>query len=289
MKTQRLLIPAWAALIICFTAGCATHTVEKKGHSSQQIPLVAAETPLQLASTEASLQLDAPQQTALTEEEEALFEDDLDAWDEEQEDEIATVADPLEWFNRAMFHFTDKLYFWILKPVASGYRAVTPKEMRIGVDNFFTNLGAPVRLTNCILQGEIESAEAELAKFLYNITIGVLGFGNPARKHPKLNPDPEDFGQTLATYGIGDGFYIFWPILGPSTLRDSLGRAGDYFLSPPSYVNPAELSIAVNAYDRVNATSLRIGDYEALRRAAIDPYEALRNGYIQLRQSRIKK
>jgi phospholipid-binding lipoprotein MlaA len=279
MKTLRSLIPAGAALILCFATGCTSQPAQKSHNLSQQM------TP---PPTEAPLQLDAPQETALTVEEEALFEDDIDDWDEEEED-FASIADPLEWFNRAMFHFTDKLYFWILKPVASGYRAVTPKEMRIGVDNFFTNIGAPIRLTNCILQGKIESAEAELAKFLYNSTIGVLGFGNPSKKHPKLNPDPEDFGQTLAIYGIGDGFYIFWPILGPSTLRDSVGRVGDYFLSPPNYVDPVELSIAIDAYDRVNTTSLRIGDYEALKKAALDPYEALRNGYMQLRRSRIKK
>lgn len=264
-----------------FATGCASQPAKQNHKFSQQM------TP---PPNEAPLQLDAPQKTALTKEEEALFEDDLDNWDKEEESEdIASVADPLEWFNRAMFHFNDKFYFWILKPVALGYRAVTPQKMRIGVDNFFTNLGAPIRLVNCILQGKAESAEAELAKFLYNSTIGVLGFGNPAKKHPKLNPDPEDFGQTLATYGIGDGFYIIWPILGPKTLRDSVGLVGDHFLSPPNHVDPTELSIAMDAYDRMNATSLRIGDYEALKKAALDPYEALRNGYIQLRQSHIKK
>lgn len=280
MKTLRLLILACAALIMCLTTGCASQPAKKNHALSQQMPPPPSEAPLQL---------DAPQETTLTKEEEALFEDNLDDWDDEEEEDIATIADPLEWFNRAMFHFTDKLYFWILKPIALGYRAVTPHKMRTGVDNFFTNLGTPIRLVNCILQGKTKSAEAELAKFLYNSTIGVLGFGNPAKKHPKLNPDPEDFGQTLATYGIGNGFYIFWPILGPSTLRDSVGRAGDYFLSPPNYVDPTELSIAIDAYDSVNTTSLRIGDYESLKKMALDPYEALRNGYIQLRQSRIKK
>lgn len=279
MKRLKLQILTCATIIMCFAIGCASQPADKKHDLSKQM------TP---APSEAPLQLDAPQKTALTEEEEALFEDDLDSWNDEEED-VASIADPLEWFNRAMFHFTDKLYFWILKPVALGYRAVTPQKMRIGVDNFFTNLGAPIRLANCILQGKTESAEAELAKFLYNSTIGVLGFGNPAKQHPKLNPDPEDFGQTLATYGIGDGFYIFWPILGPSTLRDSFGRVGDYFLSPPNYVDPIELSTAIDAYNRVNTTSLRIGDYESFKKAALDPYEALRNGYIQLRQSRIKK
>ena len=281
MKTLLLLILAWAALMLCFATGCASQPAKKNHKLSQQMAPSPGEAPLTL---------DTPQETTLTKEEEALFEDDLDNWDDEEEaEDIASVADPLELFNRAMFHFTDKLYFWILKPVALGYRAVTPSKMRIGVDNFFTNLGAPIRLANCILQGKTESAEAELAKFLYNSTIGVLGFGNPAKKHPKLNPDSEDFGQTLATYGIGDGFYIYWPILGPSTLRDSIGLAGGYFLSPVNYVDPTELSLAIDAYDRVNAISLRIGDYESLKKVALDPYEALRNGYIQLRQSRIKK
>lgn len=281
MKKLRPPIPAYAALIIFIAFGCASQPANKNDNLSKQMTPPASKAPIQL---------DAPQETTLTQEEEALFEDDLDEWDDEEAaEDIALVADPLEWFNRAMFHFTDKLYFWILKPVALGYSAVTPQKMRIGVDNFFTNLGAPIRLTNCILQGKTEAAEAELAKFLYNSTIGVLGFGNPAKKHPKLNPDPEDFGQTLASYGIGNGFYIFWPIIGPSTLRDSFGRAGDYFLSPPNYIDPTELSIAIDAYDRVNTISLRIGDYETLKKGALDPYEALRNGYIQLRQGHIRK
>jgi phospholipid-binding lipoprotein MlaA len=260
--------------------GCASQSAKKNDEPAQQLAPPPNETPLQLS---------APQETTLTEEEEALFDDDLDDWDDEDTEDIASVADPIEWFNRGMFHFNDKLYFWLLKPVATGYRAIAPQKMRIGVDNFFTNLAAPVRLVNNILQGKTETAEAELAKFLYNSTIGLLGFLNPAKEYPKLNPDPEDFGQTLGRYGIGNGFYIVWPILGPSTLRDTVGFAGDFFLSPKYYVNPAELSLAISVYDRVNATSLRIGDYEALKNAALDPYEALRNGYIQLRESRIKK
>lgn len=235
------------------------------------------------------LQLSASQETTLSAEEEKLLEDDFDDWQDDETEDIGAVADPLEWFNRAMFQFNDKLYFWLLKPVAQGYRAVTPQQMRIGVQNFFTNLESPIRLANCILQGKAQAAEAELAKFLYNTTIGLLGFGNPAKKYAKLNPDPEDFGQTLGSYGIGDGFYIVWPILGPSTLRDSVGQAGDFFLSPTFYADPAEVSWGITAYDYVNRTSFRIGDYESLKKLALDPYEALRNGYMQLRQSRVKK
>ncbi len=281
MKTLRLLILAWAAIMLCLATGCASQSADTDTQLDSQLAPPAEPAPSQLS---------APQETTLSEEEEALFEDDLDDWDDEEDlEDIAAVADPLEWFNRAMFHVNDKLYFWLLKPVALGYRAITPQKMRIGVDNFFTNLGAPIRLVNNILQGKPRSAEAELAKFLYNSTIGIFGFGNPAKKYPKLNPDPEDFGQTLGSYGIGNGFYIVWPILGPSTLRDSVGMAGGYFLSPTTYIDPAELALGIEAYDRVNLTSLRIGDYEALKKASLDPYEALRNGYIQLRESRIKK
>lgn len=260
-------------------AGCASQTP----HADE-----SPDRPLSLPKNETPLQLSAARETTLTEEEENLFEDDLDDSEEESE-EITSVADPLEWFNRGMFYFNDKLYFWVLKPVASGYRAITPQVMRTGVDNFFKNLGTPVRLVNCVLQGKTQSAEAELAKFLYNSTIGLLGFGNPAQKYPKLNPDPEDFGQTLGSYGIGHGFYIVWPFLGPSSLRDSIGQAGGRLLTPTTYVEPAELSLSLDIYDRVNATTFRIGDYESLKKMALDPYEALRNGYIQLRQSRIKK
>jgi phospholipid-binding lipoprotein MlaA len=259
--------------------GCASQSASTNKPPAQQMNLTA----------DPPLQLSAPQKTTLSAEEEKLLEDDFDDWEDAETEDIGTVADPLEWFNRAMFQFNDKLYFWLLKPVAQGYRAVTPQSMRTGVKNFFTNLRSPIRLVNCVLQGKTQAAEAELAKFLYNTTIGLLGFGNPAKKYAKLNPDPEDFGQTLGHYGIGDVFYIVWPIFWSSTLRDSFGRAGDFFLDPISYADPAQMSWGITAYDYVNRTSLILGDYESLKNLALDPYEALRNAYIQMRRSRIKK
>ena len=210
-------------------------------------------------------------------------------WLEEDDADIATIADPLEGFNRAMFTVNDRLYFWALKPVATGYRAVVPQPARSGVKNFFSNLGFPVRFVNAILQGKSRAAEAELTRFLYNSTVGVLGFGNPARKHSALNFDEEDLGQTLGRYGIGDGFYLVWPFFGPSTLRDSFGRLGDRFLDPVGYVDPAEAEWALKGVDIINGTSLRIGDYESLKAAALDPYVSMRDGYMQLRQAKIKK
>lgn len=216
-------------------------------------------------------------------------DDELDQFEEEFEEKRVKIADPLICWNRIMFHFNDKFYFWVLRPVSKGYRAVVPSLVRVGVKNFFTNLTAPVRIVNCILQGKWKAADAEFARFLFNSTVGVLGFGNPAKKYPELDTSEEDFGQTLGAYGIGNGFYIVWPILGPSTLRDSVGLVGDFFLNPVSYVEPVEAYVGIRSYEEVNDTSFIIGDYESIKKAAIDPYEAFRDAYIQYRKSKVKK
>ncbi|MBW2012436.1 MAG: VacJ family lipoprotein [Deltaproteobacteria bacterium] len=216
--------------------------------------------------------------------------DDEGFFEDEFEEEAIKVADPLSPWNRAMFHFNDKLYFWALKPLARGYKAITPNFIRTGVKNFFRNITTPIRLVNCILQAKGNAAAVEFSRFVVNTTIGVLGFGSPADKYPKLaSPDAEDLGQTFGNYGLGNGFYLVWPILGPSTLRDSIGRAGDFFLDPVSYVSPAEASIGIRAFDTVNNTSFRIGDYESLKKSAIDPYTALRDVYLQVREKKIKE
>ena len=218
------------------------------------------------------------------------YNSDEDFFEDEFEEDKVQVADPLSPWNRAMFHFNDKLYFWVTKPVARGYKAVAPDFIRTGVKNFFRNITTPIRLVNCMLQAKGKAAAIEFSRFFVNTTIGVLGFGSPADKYPKLAPpDSEDLGQTLGNYGLGNGFYLVWPILGPSTLRDSIGRAGDFFLDPVSYVEPAEASVGIRAFDTVNNTSFRIGDYESLKKSAIDPYTALRDVYLQVRENKIKK
>ncbi len=201
----------------------------------------------------------------------------------------ATVADPLYYWNLAMFHVNDKLYFWALKPISRGYRTVVPELARVGVKNFFTNLGAPIRTVNCLLQGKSESAGAEVARFMVNTVVGGLGFVDVASRYPELALADEDLGQTLGVYGIGDGIYLVWPVLGPSTLRDSVGDFGDRFIDPLSYVEPIEASIGVTSLDTINSTSFRIGDYEALKSAALVPYDAIRDAYLQNRRKKIQE
>ena len=267
-------------LTVLFT-GCAAQQTRGEPEDMAKMPLKPR--PLLVASNKA-VDISAEEKALL---EDDFFKDELEGGADEET--MYTVADPLEKLNRITFAFNNKLYFWLLKPVAIGYRTIVPAPARTGVSNFFTNLMAPVRVVNNILQGKGEAAEAELAKFLYNSTVGILGFGNPAKNNDALNPKSEDLGQTLAAYGLGDGFFLMLPVLGPTTLRDSVGMIGDRFLTPTAYVTPLEASLGLSTYNLVNKTSFRIGDYEALLKAALDPYEAVRNGYLQLRQSQIKQ
>lgn len=222
--------------------------------------------------------------------EDEFLDESLDFLDEEDGKVEASdqISDPLAPWNKAMFHFNDKLYFWVMKPVARGYRAVVPTVLRTGVKNFFVNLTAPARFVNSLLQARDINATNELGRFLFNSTVGVLGFYDAAAKfYPDAKTVPEDLGQTLGTYGIGNGCYIVWPFLGPSTLRDTVGFFGDRFMDPVTYVDPQSASMAIGLYDRVNALSFRIGDYEALKDAAIDPYEAFRDAYLQYRKKKV--
>lgn len=218
------------------------------------------------------------------------YTDDEDFLDEDEDTEPAMdVPDPLAPFNRAMYVFNDRAYFWVLKPVALAYRKVAPKQFRLCVKNFFYNIAAPIRFANCLLQGKFTSAARELTRFFINSTVGCGGLNDLTPLYPDLQTHPEDLGQTFGRYGIGEGFYIVWPLLGPSSLRDTIGMVGDIFIDPVTYFNTTTIGIGTRALDMINLTSFRIGDYEAIKDAAIDPYEALRNGYLQYRRQQVSE
>jgi phospholipid-binding lipoprotein MlaA len=211
--------------------------------------------------------------------------------DEDDEGEILplkTIADPIEPVNRAFFYFNDKLYFWLLKPIARGYRFILPQPVRIGVRNFFDNIGYPIRFVNCLLQGKFEGAGFETQRFLIN-SLATLGFKDLATDNLGIKEYDEDFGQTLGFYGLGPGFYINWPILGPSSLTDTVGIVGDIPLDPVSYTGETFIALPVRSLDIVNRTSLTIGEYEDLKRAALDPYVATRDAYYQFRLNKIRE
>jgi phospholipid-binding lipoprotein MlaA len=277
MKRQLNLILLIFSLAILIFSGCAHRKASKSVLPSDPPAAQSVSENREISSSEGP-------QSNLEEKDEFL-----DEFESEFDEKTVSVADPLSLWNRGMFHFNDKLYFWLLKPVAKGYRLVIPSVVRTGARNFFSNIFTPIRLTSCILQGKIKAGGTEFIRFVVNSTIGIAGVTDPAKKYLNLDISDEDLGQTLGSYGIGNGFYLVWPVLGPSTLRDSVGMVGDRFLNPISYVKPVEASVAIWSYDRINETSYHIGDWESFKEAAIEPYEAFRDAYIQYRKNRVKQ
>ncbi len=204
----------------------------------------------------------------------------------EEESEV-TIPDPLESVNRVFFEVNDKLYFWFFKPVATGYKAIIPEQGRVGVRNFFSNLNTPVRLVNCLLQAKFKGAGNEFARFLLNSTAGLAGFLDLAKRDFNVEKEDRDFGQTLGVWGLGPAFYIDWPILGPSNVRDTLGFAGDLLLDPRTYLLKSPIFYVFRPVELINDASLRIGEYESLKKAALDPYIAVREAYTQYRHNKI--
>ncbi|PLX48971.1 MAG: VacJ family lipoprotein [Desulfobulbaceae bacterium] len=214
---------------------------------------------------------------------EALLDDDFDSTEQ-------MIYDPLEPVNRAFFVFNDRLYFWLLKPVGKVYSAVLADEAVRGcISAAFHNMAAPVRVVNTLLQGKFRQSGTEVARFAINTVLGAGGLGDPAAAEFGLKKADEDLGQTLGFYGVGEGFYICWPLLGPSSARDSVGGAGDYFLNPRTYLLAGDFrtSAGLSALKTENAVSLNGHEYENLVRQAFDPYIAMRNVYYQHRRSLI--
>jgi phospholipid-binding lipoprotein MlaA len=198
------------------------------------------------------------------------------------------IPDPIEPVNRAFFTFNDRFYFWVMKPASKAYNTVVPEWGRVRVRNIFHNLATPIRFVNSLLQLKMRSAVFELGSFMVNSTWGLGGMFDIVKKPPDILTD-EDLGLTLGHYGAGEGFYIVWPFIGPSCLRDTVGLAGDTFLYPVNYVTPLVDLIAIRGYEQLNNTSLRIGEYEDFKASALDPYIAVRDAYKQHRRSKIKE
>jgi phospholipid-binding lipoprotein MlaA len=203
--------------------------------------------------------------------------------------ETIHINDPIEPFNRGMFWVNDKLYFYLFKPIARGDRVV-PEPARESVSNFFSNLGTPVRFANSLLQLKFEDAGTELGRLIINSTLGLAGLFDPAKSWFDLDKKDEDFGQTLGNYGVGSGFYVVWPLLGPSNARDTVGMAGDFFMDPLHYVEMKPLErVGLTAVDKETALSLDKDTYESVKQEALDPYLYVRNAYEQYRDGKINK
>jgi len=213
------------------------------------------------------------------------------------EDEFSDepVFDPLEGYNRVMTRFNDKFYLYLLNPITDGYKFITPQEFRDRVRDFFTNLNFPVRLVNNLLQGKFNNAVEEIGRFFVNTTFGLGGLFDAASAQGIPRHD-EDFGQTLGYYGVGNGFHIVLPILGPINVRDIGGRVFDYFLSPLHHnnevctiANNSEEALYLNVAKAINDYSYDVDNYELLRANAVDLYPFMRDMYEAQRDEAIAK
>jgi phospholipid-binding lipoprotein MlaA len=205
-----------------------------------------------------------------------------------EEVEEKPMPDPIEPVNRVFFTFNDRLYFWVMKPASKVYNGVVPEWGRIRVRNFFHNLATPIRFVSSLLQLKVRAAVFELGSFMVNSTWGLGGTFDIVKKPVDLHTE-QDLGLAFGHYGAGEGFYIVWPFIGPSCLRDTVGMAGDSFLYPVTYITPLIDSVAVRGYEQLNNTSLKIGEYEDLKESALDPYVAVRDAYKQYRRNKIKE
>lgn len=195
--------------------------------------------------------------------------------------------DPLEGYNRAMFGFNDGLDRAVIKPLASGYKAVMPEFARIGVTNFFSNLGDLWIGINNILQGKLGAGVSDFGRFAMNSTVGILGLFDVA-SNAGLEKHNEDFGQTLGRWGMGSGAYLVLPVLGPSSVRDGLSLlAVDWHGDPLWYVGniPARNELlGVRLLDnRANLLDLS----RLAEEAALDHYAYVRDAFLQRRRSLI--
>ena len=202
------------------------------------------------------------------------------------EDEI---YDPIEPINRAIFRFNNVADKIILEPVAKGYRKL-PSPIQSGISNFLSNLRMPLVIVNQLLQGQGGNAAESTGRFLVNTTVGVFGLGDVADKIG-LEEKDEDYGQTLAIWGVGDGFYIVLPIFGPSNLRDTAGLLLTATTDPVNAYAVSEgegwvvpVRTTINAVDR---RSKIIDEVNALRNNSIDYYAAVRSSYYQNRKAAI--
>ncbi|MCW1936795.1 MlaA family lipoprotein [Pseudomonas sediminis] len=198
--------------------------------------------------------------------------------------QAASEEDPWESFNRPIFRFNDTVDTYALKPIAQGYRAVTPQFLEDGVHNVFGNIGDVGNLANNLLQGKLHNAGVDTGRLIFNTTFGVLGFFDVA-KHMGLRKSDEDFGQTLGVWGLNSGPYLVIPLLGPSTVRDATGRVPDSFLTPYPYMDHVPTR---NVTRGVQVVDTRANLLQAERLVSGDKYIFIRNAYLQSREFKVK-
>lgn len=276
--------------------GCATEQATPQPNSSQitSTDVTSSTSPKLVSATQ---ETENHQKT----EKQEKIEKQTESFDNEFESEFSEAdttedIDPLSGYNRFMTSFNDGFITYLLNPVSEGYAAILPQPVRIGVSNFVHNINFPIRFINNLLQLKFQNSSDELERFIVNSTVGIAGLMDPAEDLMHIPKHNEDFGQTLGHYGVGPGFHLVLPFIGPSNARDTIGLFPDMYLSPlvnlksyDQYRIPANFgeSIAVYAVEIINKNSLHLGEYESLKKDALDLYPFLKDIYEQKRVSEI--
>jgi len=252
-------------IIACLAAGLAVAGCANLAKSSRPEGLLAA---AQADKPTTDLTITAPPSAS----------DDLDV---EQ-------SDPWESFNEKMFAFNYNVDRYALKPVARGYRAVVPEQVQIMLNNAMNNVTWVPRFVNSVLQGKWEGALREASRFVLNSTLGFGGLFDPG-KVAELKPSQEDFGQTLGLWGVPTGPYLVLPLLGPTTVRDGIGKGVDAAMNPLTYYVPFAGQVGMKAGDTVNDRALNYDLFAGVEETAVDLYSSVRHFYLKRREQMIEE
>ena len=201
------------------------------------------------------------------------------------DDSVETNQDPWEGFNRKVFVFNDTVDTYALKPIAKGYRAVTPDPVEDGISRMFANVGEIVNVVNDLLQGKFKQAGNDTGRFLVNTTIGLVGFFDVADDFGLPKNEGEDFGQTLGTWGVDKGPYLVIPLLGPSTMRDGPAKLVDFLVDPISEIDHVPTRNTIYGVDVVSSRADLLKAEELIKG---DKYSFIRDVYLQRREYLLK-
>lgn len=216
--------------------------------------------------------------------------DDFYDWLEEEENEGPDPADrdSIEPVNRPMFAFNEAVYRWVFDPIAKGYAFVVPEGARAAVRRVLANLNEPGIFVNDVLQLAPREAGHTAARFVVNTTIGLVGLFDPATPLG-LPGHLTDFGQTLAVYYTPSGTYLVVPILGPSTVRDTVGALVDFLVSPEAWLLTGGSRLMLNAGSGLASYDIQRERLDALRETSVDFYSALRGAYLMDRDAAVQE
>ena len=194
--------------------------------------------------------------------------------------------DPIENVNRSIFSFNEFMDEHLFDPVGNVYQTITPDFVDRGISNMFSNIKDISVIANDILQFKLGQAVSDIARFVFNSTIGLLGFFDVSTPMG-LPKHYEDFGQTLAYWGLGSGPYLVLPFLGPSTVRDTAGYSVDTLMNPVAYVGNDAHRAGIMALNYVDFKADLLSTGDLISEAALDEYEFTKNAYFEKRENLI--